>query len=159
MLSLWLQYGPTDEKIDQLLALKQERIEIILRGRGKNLRGTLGIRALAREIMESVHTGKSLAEILGLDPSEFEEKVVDLVRDDVPGATRPQDGSKKDGRLKGRVRRIRRNVSLDEEIVTFLETMKASNQTTTTTGGYSGFLEDLVRATPQFAAWRASHQQ
>src|SRR5258706_9629324 len=56
--SIWLQYGPVDEKIDQLLELKQERIETILRGRSKNLRGVPGIRALAKEIMESVHTGK-----------------------------------------------------------------------------------------------------
>ena len=154
VLSLWLQYGPVDDKIDQLLALKQERIEIILRGRGKNLRGTLGIRALAREIMESVHTGKSLAEILGLDPSEFEEKAVDLVRDDVPGATTPQDGGKKDGRLKGRVRRVRRNITLDTEVVEFLETMKVSSQMTSKESGYSGFLERLVRQSAEYQAYQ-----
>jgi 2-oxo-4-hydroxy-4-carboxy--5-ureidoimidazoline (OHCU) decarboxylase len=81
--SIWLQYGPVDDKIDQLLELKQDRIETILSGRSKNLRGMPGIRALAKEIMESVHTGKSLAEILGLDPDEFEQKAVDLVRDPV----------------------------------------------------------------------------
>ena len=81
--SIWLQHGSVDEKIDQLLGLKQERIETILRGRGKHLRGMPGIRALAKEIMESVQTKKSLAEILGLDPSEFEHKAVDLVHDEV----------------------------------------------------------------------------
>ncbi len=103
--------------------------------------------------MESVHTGKSLAEILGLDPADFELEVVDLVRDDVaPGE--PQPGLKKDGRLKGQVRRVRRNISLDEEVVAFLETLKASNQTAPKEGGYSGFLERLVRQSPEFQVYR-----
>lgn len=160
VLSLWLQYGPVDDKIDALLQLKQERIEIILRGRGKNLRGLPGVRALAKEIMESVHTGKSLAEILGIDPSEFDEIAVDLVRDDlVPEATLPQsDGVKKDGRLKGRVRRVRRNITLDAEVVKFLETMKAPNQNTTREGGYSGFLERLVRESEEYRVYRSKKQ-
>jgi hypothetical protein len=149
--SIWLQFGGVDERIDQLLEVKQERIEIILRGRGKNLRGSPGIRALAKEIMQSVHTGESLAVILGLDETEFEHKAVDLVRDDV---VPEQDQSKKDGRLKGKVRRVRRNISLDEEVVQFLETMKASNQTTSKEGGYSGFLERLVRASEEYQAYR-----
>ncbi len=152
--SIWLQYGPVDDKIDQLLGLKQERIETILRGRGKNLRGMPGIRALAKEIMESVHTGKSLAEILGLDPADFEPKAVDLVRDEEVAPGEQQSGLKKDGRLKGQVRRVRRNISLDEEVVAFLETMKASNQTAAKEGGYSGFLERLVRQSPEFQAYR-----
>ncbi len=158
--SVWLQYGPTDEKIDQLLELKQERIETILRGRGKNLRGLPGIRALAKEIMESVHTGTSLASILGLDPAEFEHKAVDLVRDDALVAAWPEPGGgKKDGRLKGEVPRERANVRLDPEVLTFLRSIKASKQQAAKEPGYSGFLEDLVRGTPQFAAWRARHRQ
>ena len=150
--SIWLQYGPVDEKIDQLLELKQERIETVLRGKQKNVRGIPSIRALAKEIMESVHTGKSLAEVLGLDSAEFDETAVDLVRDD-PELARPTPGEKsgkKDGRLKGQVRRVRRNISLDEEVVAFLETLKASNQTAPKEGGYSGFLERLVRESPEF---------
>lgn len=158
--SIWLQYGPVDDKIDQLLELKQERIETILRGRGKNLRGIPGIRALAHEIMESVHTGKSLAEILGLDPAEFEYKAVDLVRDDVlPSTMLESAGGKKDRRLKGEVPRKRTNVRLDPEVLAFLRSMKASKQQAAKEPGYSGFLEELVRATPQFAAWHASCRQ
>jgi hypothetical protein len=157
--SIWLQYGPVDDKIDQLLELKQERIETILRGRGKNLRGVPGIRALAKEIMESVHTGKSLAEILGLDPAEFEHQAVDLVRDEVKPSTSPATGGKKDGRLKGDVPRIRANVRLDPEVMAFLRSIKASKQNAAKEPGYSGFLEDLVRGTPQFAAWRARQRQ
>jgi hypothetical protein len=158
--SIWLQYGHVDDKIDQLLELKQERIEMILRGRGKNLRGVPGIRALAKEIMESVHTGKSLAEILGLDPAEFEHQAVDLVRDDVLPAPRPVPvGGKRDGRLKGDVPRIRANVRMDPEVLAFLRSIKASKQQAAKEPGYSGFLEDLVRGTPQFAAWRARRRQ
>jgi Helicase conserved C-terminal domain len=160
VLSLWLQYGPIDDKIDQLLELKQERIEMILRGRGKNLRGVPGIRALAKEIMESVHTGKSLAEILGLDPAEFEHQAVDLVRDDVLPAPRPVPvGGKRDGRLKGDVPRIRANVRMDPEVLAFLRSIKASKQQAAKEPGYSGFLEDLVRSTPQFASWRTRRRQ
>ena len=158
--SIWLQYGSVDEKIDQLLELKEERIETILRGRGKHLRGVRGIRALAKEIMESVRTGKSLAEILGLDPAEFERKEVDVVRDDLLPTTRLESaGGKRDGRLKGEVPRERTNVQLDPEVLAFLRSMKASKQQAAKEGGYSGFLEALVRATPQFAAWRARRQQ
>ena len=159
VLSLWIQYGPVDDKIDQLLELKQERIETILRGRGKNLRGLPGIRALAKEIMESVHTGKSLAEILGLDPKEFERDAVDVVRDDALELPEPTSNRRRDGRLKGEVPRERANVRLDPEVLAFLRSMKASKQHTTKEHGYSGFLEDLVRATPQFTAWRARHRQ
>ena len=158
--SIWLQYGPVDDKIDQLLELKQERIETILRGQGKNLSGVPSIRALAREIMESVQTGKPLAEILGLDPKAFEHQAVDLVRDDVRQTNRTVYGdSKKDGRLKGDVPRERANVRLDPEVLAFLRSMKASKQQAAKEPGYSGFLEDLVRSTPQFAAWQAKHQQ
>src|SRR5258708_561583 len=79
--SIWLQYGAIDEKIDQLLELKQERIDTILRGKKKHLRGVPGVRAFAKEIIESITTGKSLAELLGLDEADFEQPVVDLVRD------------------------------------------------------------------------------
>src|SRR6266487_1187386 len=157
--SFWLQYGAVDDKIDQLLELKQERIETILQGRGKNLRGLPGIRALAKEIMESVHSGKSLAEILGLDPAEFEQEAVDLVRDDAVTATGSESGVKRDGRLKGEVPRERANVRLDPEVLAFLRSMKASKQQAAKEPGYSGFLEDLVRATPQFAAWRATRRR
>ncbi len=157
VLSIWLQYSPVDERVDALLALKQERIEAILRGRVKNLRGAPGIQSLAKEIMESVRTGQSLASILGLDESEFEEKVVDLVRDVAPTKEQGQ-GSKKDGRLKGRVKRLRRNIMLDEEIVAFLETMKAPHQATSKEGGYSGFLERLVRQSTEYQAYQSNKQ-
>lgn len=183
--SIWLQYGPVDDRIDQLLELKQERIEMILRGRGKHLRGVPGVRALAKEIMESVHTGKPLAEILSLDPAEFEQEVVDLVRDDpeteqtVKGSPAPlsgkrarparrqsrqaRSGLRKDGgrdrRLKGKMTRIRVNIRLDEEVVAFLRSMKASRQTTTEEGGYSGFLEERVRESEEFRRWHAHRRQ
>ncbi len=56
----------------------------------------------------------------------------------------------KDRRLKGEVPRVRMNVMLDEEIAAFLRSMKASHQATTKEQGYSGFLERLVRESPEF---------
>lgn len=61
----------------------------------------------------------------------------------------------KDGRLKGSIRRVRKNISLDEEVVAFLETLKASNQTAASEGGYSGLLERLVRQSPEYREYRA----
>ncbi len=157
--SIWLQYGPIDEKIDQLLQVKQERIETILRGRDKHLRGIPSIRALAKEIMESFHTGKSLAEILGLDPAEFEPGVVDMVRDNISPVKLQPSGVKKDGRLKGSSKRVRKNLMLDEEVVDFLETMKVSSQNTTKEGGYSGFIERLVQTSSEFQNWLSTREK
>ena len=42
---------------------------------------------------------------------------------------------------------------LDEQVVAFLRAMKASNQTSSKEGGYSGFLERLVRASEKFQAY------
>jgi len=49
---------------------------------------------------------------------------------------------------------VRKNVMFDEEIVAFLKTVKASNQTTAKEGGYSGFLERLVRESAEYQAYR-----
>jgi superfamily II DNA/RNA helicase len=170
--AIWLQYGPADERIDQLLQLKQERINQVLRGRRKDYRGVPSVRALAKEIMESIHSGKPLADILELDPAELEQKAVDLVRDPVPPAStqkpvqrqKPDRGQKKDkegkdGRLKGEVPRIRKNVMFAEDVATFLESMKAPNQRTFVEGGYSGFLERLVRESPEYREYHSSQVQ
>jgi len=58
-----------------------------------------------------------------------------------------------DGQLKGEVPRVRVNIMLDEQVVAFLRSMMASNQTSSKEGGYSGFLEQLVRASEEFQAY------
>lgn len=170
--SIWLQYGAIDEKIDQVLELKQERIDAVLRGKKRHLGGVPGVRALAKEILESITTGKSLAELLGLEDADFAPPVVDLVRDpdneqQEPVAvkrSRPMRRSgvrrisvKKDGtpdkRFKGLVTRIRMNVRVDEEIAAFLRSMKVDPQDTKEEG-YSGFLEEQVRASEAFQRWQ-----
>ena len=40
--SIWLQYGEIDEMIDDLIQTKQERINLVLEGKRKTLRGTSG---------------------------------------------------------------------------------------------------------------------
>jgi hypothetical protein len=182
--SVWLQYGAIDEKIDQLLELKQERIDTILRGKKKHLRGVPGVRAFAKEIIESITTGKSLAELLGLDEADFEQPVVDLVRDpeEVEQADSGTEASaparksrparrarslrrsvKADGtpdrRFKGNRTRIRMNIMLDEEVAAFLRSLKTNNQRTTVDSGYSGFLEEQVRESEQFQRWREQRRQ
>jgi hypothetical protein len=52
-----------------------------------------------------------------------------------------------------------RNVMLDEEVVQFLEKLKASNQRTTIEGGYSGFLERLVRESPEYQVYQRSRER
>jgi hypothetical protein len=151
--SIWLQYGAIDERIDQLLQLKQERIEIMLTGKPGYFKGIPSIRALAKEILESAAKGVSLAQLLDLDPKELEQKAVDLVRDDIE-PEQMETFRKKDGRLKGKVKRVRMNIMLDEEVADFLRSMKTSAQSTTQESGYSGFLEELVRKSEQFRASR-----
>lgn len=49
--SIWLQWGAVDESIDELLQAKQERIELVLHGKRKTLRGTGNIGELAQELL------------------------------------------------------------------------------------------------------------
>ena len=68
------------------------------------------------------------------------------------------EAQKKDGRLKGEVPRVRINIMLDEQVVAFLRARKASNQTSSKEGGYSGFLEQLVRESEEFQAYLKRHE-
>lgn len=168
--SIWLQYGAVDAKIDQVLELKQERIDAVLQGKRKHLRGVPGVRALAREIMVSVRTGKSLAELLGLEEADFAKPVVDLVRDPEVEQPAPVKRSrpirragvrrrsvKRDGtpdkRFKAQVTKIRINIRVDEEMAAFLRSMKVNPQDTTKEDGYSGFLAERARETEEFQRW------
>lgn len=173
--SIWLQYGAIDEKIDQVLELKQERIDAVLRGKKRHLRGVPGVRALAKEIMESITTGKSLAELLGLEEADFEQPVMDLVRDPDSEQQAPVKRSrptrragvrrrsvKRDGtpdkRFKGVVTRIRMNIRVDEEVAAFLQSMKVGPQDTTKEDGYSGFVAEQVRGSEAFQRWQEKHK-
>jgi hypothetical protein len=173
--SIWLQYGAVDEKIDQILQLKQERIDAVLQGKKRHLRNVPGVRALAKEIMESIHTGKSLAELLGLEEADFAQPVMDLVRDpdgEQPKQvkrSRPRRGAgvrrvsvKRDGtpdkRFKGVVTRIRMNIRVDEEVAAFLQSMKVGPQDTTKEDGYSGFVSEQVRGSEAFQRWHEKHK-
>lgn len=173
--SIWLQYGAIDEKIDQVLELKQERIDAVLQGRKKHLRGVPGVRALAKEIMESITTGKSLAELLGLEEADFAPPIVDLVRDpeseqlEQVKKSRPRRRAgvrrrsvKRDGtpdkRFKGLVTKIRMNIRVDEEVAAFLQSMKVDPQETTREDGYSGFLAEQVRGSEAFQRWQEKHK-
>jgi len=49
--SLWLQYGEIDKAIDQLLERKSDRIELMLKGKRKTLRGIGSPAALAKELL------------------------------------------------------------------------------------------------------------
>lgn len=48
----WLQLGHIDQTIDQLLATKQERIDLVLKGKRKTLRGLKSVKDLAKELLE-----------------------------------------------------------------------------------------------------------
>lgn len=50
--SVWLQYGDIDVAIDKLLQQKQDRIELVLKGKRKTLRGLGSPAALAQEILQ-----------------------------------------------------------------------------------------------------------
>ncbi len=53
--SVWLQFGEVDQKIDQLLEAKQQRIEMVLEGQRKTMRGVSQSAAeIAMEILKSM---------------------------------------------------------------------------------------------------------
>ena len=195
--AIWLQYGAIDGRIDALLQRKQERIDLVARGKRKTMRGIESIRSMAKEILESVHDITPIAQPLDqafLSDQEEKRSIGNIIEERsaaLPGpaqespdlqmkaqlavlplhelepvALSPAQGSenraqptapKKDGRLKGEVRRVRVNIMLDEQIAAFLRSMKASNQTSSQESGYSGFLEKLVRETDEFEAYLYEH--
>jgi hypothetical protein len=54
MCVIWLQANGTDHAIDQLLEKKYERIELILAGKRKTLRGSGSIGDVAKELVETL---------------------------------------------------------------------------------------------------------
>ncbi len=179
--AVWLQYGAIDEKIDALLQRKQERIDLVTRGKRETMRGTKSIRSMAKEILGSVHNVTPIARPLDkahLVDQEEEQPPENIVEGNTaalldtaqepghvsPPASTRESGTqaqsaaqKRDGRLKGEVPRIRVNIMLDEQVVSFLRSIKASNQTSSKESGYSGFLERLVRETDEFEAFLNEH--
>lgn len=166
--SIWLQFGGLDLRVDALLQQKQQTIDQVLIGKRATASSVPSVRTLAAEIMTSVHDGTPVEEFLaahGLalpDGSELEETAVPETEQIAPAGKRvrrhrPQNGRRKDGqpdrRVKGKVTRQRLDVRLDPEIVAFLRTMKVPNQNTKEPG-YSGFLEDQVRASEAFQRWQ-----
>lgn len=49
--AIWLQHGAIDRAIDSLLEAKQERIDLVLKGKRKTLRGLGSITELAKELL------------------------------------------------------------------------------------------------------------
>ncbi len=179
--AIWLQYGTLDEQIDTLLQRKQERISLVLEGKRKTLRGIKSIRSLANELLKSIRDGIPIENLLGLAPAlsgeelpAEENSIVEgsmiqeplqppLLASNIPTGVSPATvdvgTTRKDGRLKGQAPRVRLNIMLDAEVVDFLRSMKAAQQTTVNESGYSGFLEDLVRMTGEFQAYRRAKKQ
>ncbi len=52
--ALWLQYGPADEKIDAILEDKLERIDLVLAGKRKTMRGIGSIKDVADELLQEI---------------------------------------------------------------------------------------------------------
>ena len=52
--AIWLQANGTDRAIDALLEKKQERIELVLAGKRKTMRGTGSTQEIARELAEAM---------------------------------------------------------------------------------------------------------
>ena len=57
--AIWLQYGAIDEKVDTLLQEKQERIDLVLEGKRKSMRGvSKSIRQMAADVLAEVLAGR-----------------------------------------------------------------------------------------------------
>lgn len=52
--AIWLQHGDTDIAIDQLLQEKAERIELVLAGKRKTMRGTGSAGQIAQELLPEI---------------------------------------------------------------------------------------------------------
>ena len=52
--SFWIQMGIIDEAIDKLLQQKQERIDLVLKGKRKTLRGVESPKELAKQLLENL---------------------------------------------------------------------------------------------------------
>jgi superfamily II DNA/RNA helicase len=168
--SLWIQFGGLDQRIDALLQQKQQIIDQVLTGKRATAGNVPSVRALAAEIMASVRSDTPVEEFLaahGLalpDGSELLEETTESETEQIAPARkrtrrhRPQNGLRKDGqpdqRVKGKVTRQRLDVKLDPEVIAFLRTLKAPNQSAAKEPGYSGFLEDQVRASQAFQQWQ-----
>ena len=50
--AIWVKFGQVDDLIDQVIQQKAERIELILKGKRKTLRGISSLKDLARELMD-----------------------------------------------------------------------------------------------------------
>ncbi|AFY75460.1 DNA/RNA helicase, superfamily II, SNF2 family (plasmid) [Synechococcus sp. PCC 7502] len=50
--SIWIKFGRVDDLINQIIQQKSERIDLILKGKRKTLRGIASIKDLAKELME-----------------------------------------------------------------------------------------------------------
>lgn len=54
--AIWLQYGAIDEKIDTILEEKQDRIDLVLEGKRKTMRGvSKSVASMAKEIMREIY--------------------------------------------------------------------------------------------------------
>jgi SNF2 family DNA or RNA helicase len=56
--TLWLQANGTDEKIDAVLTAKEERIDLVLAGKRKTMRGLENIGDIAADLLEELMVGK-----------------------------------------------------------------------------------------------------
>ena len=172
--SLWLQFGGLDLRVDALLGQKQQRINQVLAGKKGSAGELPSIATLAPEIMASVYEDVPVEEFLatyGLvlpqDGSGLDELAGPETEPIAPtskrrvGRHRPLHGIRKDGnqdrRVKGNAPRQRLDVKLDPEVVSFLRTLKADNQTAAKEPGMSGFLEDQVRASEAFQHWKRGY--
>jgi superfamily II DNA or RNA helicase len=168
--SIWLQFGRLDSRIDALLQQKQQVIDQVLAGKRATAGNVPSVRALAAEIIASVHNDIPVEAFLaahGLalpDGSELLEETAAPETEQTGGPRRrtrrhrPQNGLRKDGgqdkRVKGKAPRQRLDVKLDPEVIAFLRTLKTESQNTSKEAGYSGFLEDQVRASAAFQRWQ-----
>jgi hypothetical protein len=59
--AIWLQYEAIDEQVDTLLQAKQERIELVLSGKRKTLRGIKSLAKMAKELLRAIKSGKALS--------------------------------------------------------------------------------------------------
>jgi superfamily II DNA or RNA helicase len=120
--AIWLQYEAIDAKIDALLQAKQERIELVLSGRRKTMRGIKSVASMAKEILASIKSGAPLEDIEEDEEMTAETIVQPAKAEEVAALPKP----KHPGGRPRKEDRVRVDIKLTKKLQTLTENIDRS---------------------------------
>jgi hypothetical protein len=185
--SVWLQYGPLDDKIDALLQEKQKNIDLALEGKPERKSRSIG--AMAKEIMQAIEKGVPTQDIIeqmyqGIDEEEaftFQSPAISVVPLEQTSSEqerpviaeivshrrgrksqRPYTMKSTDSRLAkggGRIKK-RVDITVEQSVYEFLHSMKApEGEVRRNSQGYANFIEGLILKSPEYARFMQEREE